>query len=181
LTRRYRSAARLYAEAFAAQPTLADDLQASHRYDAACSAALAAAGQGKEAPRADDKERARLRQRAAGMRAVRARDAARIEAHREHMGWCCGLLRCVFHPFTPLSPLPPSLLEWQNGLVVTLAQAAYDHHLLPSGELDPARLAVLSDALEDAGCQDAELLGHLRSPEPHVRGCFALDAILGRA
>jgi hypothetical protein len=66
LTRRYGGAARLYAEAFAAQPTLAADLKAAHRYNAACSAALAAAGQGKEAPKPDDKARARLRRQALG-------------------------------------------------------------------------------------------------------------------
>lgn len=41
-------------------------------------------------------------------------------------------------------------------------------------------LPILADALEDAGCADADLLGHLRSPGPHVRGCWALDLILGR-
>jgi hypothetical protein len=35
--------------------------------------------------------------------------------------------------------------------------------------------------LEAAGCTDAELLAHLRSPGPHVKGCHAIDAILGRA
>jgi hypothetical protein len=34
-------------------------------------------------------------------------------------------------------------------------------------------LPVLADALEDAGCTDTELLTHLRSPGPHVRGCWA--------
>lgn len=48
------------------------------------------------------------------------------------------------------------------------------------GTLDPARLAVLSDALEEAGCAEAALLTHLRSPGPHVRGCWALDLVLGR-
>jgi hypothetical protein len=38
----------------------------------------------------------------------------------------------------------------------------------------------LGDALEVSGCTDAELLAHLRSPGPHVRGCFALDAVLGK-
>ena len=51
---------------------------------------------------------------------------------------------------------------------------------LPEGTLDPARLAVLADALEDAGCSDADLLSHLRSPGPHVRGCRALGLVLGR-
>ena len=58
------TAARLYADAFAADPKLADDLAAFHRYNAACYAALAAAGQGEDAAKLDDKERARLRRQA---------------------------------------------------------------------------------------------------------------------
>ena len=58
---------------------------------------------------------------------------------------------------------------------------AYDERLMPSGELDLGRLAVLSDALEEAGCTSAEILTHLRSPGPHVRGCWALDLILGKS
>ena len=42
------------------------------------------------------------------------------------------------------------------------------------------RLAVLSDALEEAGCTDADFLFHLRSEGPHVRGCWALDLLLGK-
>jgi tetratricopeptide (TPR) repeat protein len=64
LTRRYKSAARLYAEAFAAKPTLAEDPKSGHRYGAARAAALAAAGQGRDAPKPDNKERARLRRQA---------------------------------------------------------------------------------------------------------------------
>jgi hypothetical protein len=41
-------------------------------------------------------------------------------------------------------------------------------------------LPVLADLLEEAGCTDAALLGHLRGPGPHVLGCHALDAVLGR-
>jgi hypothetical protein len=55
---------RLYHEAFAAQPALADDLKDQHRYNAACAAALAGTGQGKDAGQIDVKERARLRQQA---------------------------------------------------------------------------------------------------------------------
>jgi hypothetical protein len=65
--------------------------------------------------------------------------------------------------------------------VVSLALAAYDERALPSGNLDNARLAVLSDALEEAGCADADVLNHLRSPGPHVRGCWALDLVLGKS
>jgi hypothetical protein len=63
--------------------------------------------------------------------------------------------------------------------VVALAQAAYDHRTLPSG-LDRTTLAVLADALEEAGCTDPDLLIHLRGPGPHVRGCWALDLLLGK-
>jgi tetratricopeptide (TPR) repeat protein len=60
----HHATARLYADAFAADPNLAEDLNAQHRYNAACCGALAAAGQGKDAARLDDKERARLRRQA---------------------------------------------------------------------------------------------------------------------
>ncbi len=58
------AAVRFYTEAFKAEPKLAADLQAGHRYNAACSAALAAAGQGEDAGKLGAGERARLRQRA---------------------------------------------------------------------------------------------------------------------
>jgi hypothetical protein len=61
-----------------------------------------------------------------------------------------------------------------------IAQAAYDERILPSGCLDNERLAVLSDALEEANCTDEAILTHLRSPGPHVRGCWALDLVLGK-
>jgi tetratricopeptide (TPR) repeat protein len=60
----YAGAARLYADAFAADPKLADDLRASHRYNAACNAALAGCGRGEDAKQLDDKERTRWRKRA---------------------------------------------------------------------------------------------------------------------
>jgi tetratricopeptide (TPR) repeat protein len=63
-SQRFAAAARLLAAAFAADAKLADDLKAGHRYSAACDAALAAAGQGKDAEKLNGKERARLRQQA---------------------------------------------------------------------------------------------------------------------
>jgi hypothetical protein len=57
---------------------------------------------------------------------------------------------------------------------------AYEERQLPEGTLDSARLAVLADTLEDAGCTHAELLGHLRGPGPHVRGCWAVDLVMGK-
>ena len=60
-TKRFAAAARFWAEALAADPKLGDDRQAQHRYNAACAAALAAAGQGTDDPKPDDAARARLR------------------------------------------------------------------------------------------------------------------------
>jgi tetratricopeptide (TPR) repeat protein len=62
--RLYAATARLGAEAFNADLKMADDLQTAHRYKTACSAALAAAGQGEDAAKLDGKERARLRKQA---------------------------------------------------------------------------------------------------------------------
>jgi hypothetical protein len=62
-----------------------------------------------------------------------------------------------------------------------LAEGAYEQRDLSAGTLDPARVAVLADALEEAGCADADLLRHLRGPRPHVRGCWALDFILAKS
>jgi len=58
------AATSLYAAAFTADPKLADDLKAGHRYNAACNAALAAAGKGEDAAKLDDTERTRLRKQA---------------------------------------------------------------------------------------------------------------------
>jgi hypothetical protein len=86
-------------------------------------------------------------------------------------------VRAVFgNPFRPVTISP----AWQTPTIVALAQAAYDNRTLPAGELDPARLAVLADALEEAGCTNADILSHLRGPGPHVRGCWAIDLILGK-
>jgi serine/threonine protein kinase/Flp pilus assembly protein TadD len=60
----YAASVRFYREAFASQPSLAEDLQAGNRYNAACAAALAGCGQGKDASALGEKERARLRQQA---------------------------------------------------------------------------------------------------------------------
>ncbi len=107
---------------------------------------------------------------------VRVPDAAQAVA----FALLAGLLREVIgNPFAALL-IAPAWLAWQGGDMRKLALAVYNQRHLPSGELDLFRLRVLADALEDAGCADAELLLHLRGPGPHVRGCWALDLILSR-
>jgi hypothetical protein len=80
------------------------------------------------------------------------------------------------------NPFRPSAIDsaWLTPDVTSLANAAYEQRCLPSGGLDTDRLAVLADALEEAGCTDGEMLAHLRSPGPHVRGCWAVDLVLGK-
>jgi hypothetical protein len=90
------------------------------------------------------------------------------------------LIRCIFgNRFRPVA-LDPAWLAWHGGATVRLARAVYEERELPSGHLDAARLAVLADMLEEAGCSDPQLLGHLRGPGPHVRGCWAVDLVLGK-
>jgi hypothetical protein len=92
----------------------------------------------------------------------------------------CLLLRDIFgNPFHPRPVVAPSLLGWRDGLIVWLAEAIYENRILPSGHFDEGRVAVLADALEDSGCQDVRILGHLRGPGPHVRGCYIVDLLLG--
>ncbi len=87
------------------------------------------------------------------------------------------LLRDIFgNPFRPLSINP----VWLTPTVTNLAATAYEERALPSGELDNARLAVLADALEEVGYDNADILNHLRGPGPHVRGCWAVDLLLGK-
>jgi hypothetical protein len=83
------------------------------------------------------------------------------------------LLREIFG--NPVRPpcVAPAWLAWGDRMAVKLAEAIDEERAF-------GRLPVLADALEDAGCTDAELLGHLRGPGPHVRGCWAIDLLLGR-
>ena len=89
---------------------------------------------------------------------------------------CDVLWGILGNPFRPV----PLHRSWLTPDVLSLARAAYDQRTLPAGTLEPARLALLADALEEAGCADPQLLGHLRGPGPHVRGCWAVDLLLGR-
>jgi hypothetical protein len=109
---------------------------------------------------------------------VREGDPAEHREKRQQ----AALLRDIFGP-RPLSlppSLAPSVLAWNGGTPVRLARATYQERQLPAGTLDPDRLAVLADALEEAGLTDAELLQHLRGSGPHFRGCYAIDLVLRR-
>src|SRR5262249_26431435 len=70
--------------------------------------------------------------------------------------------------------------SWRPATTISLAQAAYKERLRDGGHLDPARLLILADALEEAGCTNAAIPDHLREPGPHVRGCWAVDLVLAK-
>jgi hypothetical protein len=110
-------------------------------------------------------------------RAVRAdRESARrawAEGLAAERAAQCGLLRDLLGGPARPARLDRSWLAWGGGAVRQLAEAIY-------GEGRFEDLPVLADALEDAGCADAEILGHLRGPGPHVRGCWAVDLLLGK-
>jgi hypothetical protein len=74
-----------------------------------------------------------------------------------------------FRSFT----LPEGCLAWNDATVVKIAQAMYS-----DGALD--RMPILADALEDAGCDNADILNHCRQPGEHVRGCWVIDLLLGK-
>jgi hypothetical protein len=77
------------------------------------------------------------------------------------------------NPFRPPQLLPPAVRAWNDGIVLRLARGIDEE-----GAFE--RLPILADALEEASCTDADLLGHCRSPEPHTKGCWAVDLLTGR-
>jgi hypothetical protein len=99
-----------------------------------------------------------------------AQAAADGDLVREHFG----------NPFRPRT-IAAQILSWQDSTVIRLAQAAYEERILPAGMLDNARLAVLADALEEAGCGDEPILTHLRGGGLHYRGCWVVDLILAKS
>jgi hypothetical protein len=80
------------------------------------------------------------------------------------------IFRDIFgNPFRPVSVDP----IWRTSTVFALAEGIYADRAFD-------RLPILADALQDAGCEDADILTHLRGNGPHVRGCWAVDLILGK-
>jgi hypothetical protein len=74
------------------------------------------------------------------------------------------------NPFRPVA-VEPHWLAWGGGIVVGMAREIEEAQRF-------AELPYLADALMDAGCDQETLLRHLRQPEGHIRGCWALDALL---
>jgi hypothetical protein len=93
--------------------------------------------------------------------------------------WVCDCVReLVGNPFQERAATrgdgpSASWMTWVSETALALARGieasqAYD------------RMPILADALQDDGCGDDELLAHLREPRAHLRGCWALDLVLGK-
>lgn len=77
-------------------------------------------------------------------------------------------LRDIFgNPFCPVVVKP----AWRTDTVLTLARMMYELR-------DYSAMPILADALQDAGCDDDDILSHCRSEGQHVRGCWVLDLVL---
>ncbi|WP_232069588.1 hypothetical protein [Gemmata massiliana] len=82
----------------------------------------------------------------------------------------CQLFRDIFgNPFRPVAFSP----SWRTATAITLAAQMYESR-------DFGAMPILADALQDAGCNSAEVLDHCRGDGPHVRGCWIVDLVLGK-
>jgi hypothetical protein len=106
-----------------------------------------------------------------------ARYGMKREDDRAEAAAQCALARCLFGGSFRWTSAPST---WRTRTIRALARAAVQERALPSGQLDPVRLGILADALEDAGCSEGALLGHLRDPGPHAWGCWPVDLVLGK-
>jgi hypothetical protein len=80
------------------------------------------------------------------------------------------LLRCIIgNPFQDFD----TESDWCTSTVIALASHAYESR-------DFTLMPILADALQDAGCANEAVLEHCRSDGPHARGCWVVDALLGK-
>jgi hypothetical protein len=105
-----------------------------------------------------------------GRKGQRRRQAHRLMEAVSH----CNLLRDIFGDPFQIVLILSAWLRWNDGTIPKLAQAIYDDRTFD-------RLPLLADALEEAGCDNQEILDHCRSNNEHVRGCWVVDLILGKS
>jgi hypothetical protein len=82
----------------------------------------------------------------------------------------CYLHDIFGNPFRPVAFDP----AWRTADVTAIAQTIYVERRFTD-------LPILADALEEAGCTNTDLLDHCRLPGDHVRGCWAVDLVLGKS
>src|ERR1700722_8649445 len=94
--------------------------------------------------------------------------AREAPAYRHESAAQTDLLRDIF-PFDPITFDP----SWLTSTVLALAQQMYDSR-------DFSAMSILADALQDAGCDNPQILDHCRGPGPHVRGCWVCDLCMNK-
>ncbi len=84
----------------------------------------------------------------------------------------CQIIRDIFgNPFCPVAFSP----DWRTETAVALAHTMYESR-------DFSAMPILADALQDAGCDNEDILAHCRDAnQPHVRGCWVVDLVLNKS
>jgi hypothetical protein len=102
---------------------------------------------------------------------------SRIEAEKESRGnlWLVPGSDLVYD-----TTAPTAWLSWAGGTISRMVEAIYTERTVREGDLDCGRMAVLADALEEAGCNNETILGHCRAKGPHLLGCWVVDLLLDR-
>ncbi len=94
-----------------------------------------------------------------------------LAQHRDERRKQCDLVRDIFgNPFRPVAFAP----DWRTATARALAKQMYDAR-------EFSAMPILADALQDAGCDNDDILAHCRDPKQlHVRGCWVVDLVLGK-
>jgi hypothetical protein len=191
--KKFAFATRLWAEALGSDPKLSDDLEAGHRYHAARAAALAADGQGVEAPPLDGLAKAKLRRQAldwlksefsAWNKLLGSESSKQLEAvlYRQ-VGWKYDAALAGIRDAAALSKLPPeeraACNQFWTEVASTLKQANVRHGEFLQKELTEARKQHLKE-----GPELAYLLAKIGrvlleqelwvEAEPYLRECLAM-------
>jgi hypothetical protein len=103
---------------------------------------------------------------------ARLRDAApdlRLCTKKHSKATQAALLRDILgNPFRKVTFSP----SWRTDTAVALAKQMYEAR-------EFSAMPILADALQDAGCDNEDVLDHCREPGLHVRGCWVVDLVLG--
>jgi hypothetical protein len=99
-------------------------------------------------------------------------DMGFVGPRRTNRAYHAELIREIFgNPFRPVSFDP----EWRTSTAVAIAKGMYDTR-------DFSAIPILADALQDAGCDNEDVLNHCRAADGvHVRGCWVVDLVLGKS
>jgi hypothetical protein len=125
-------------------------------------------------PRASATDAAYVAAENIGRQAARAvdPDSDEVDEHAlaiERAAQCALARELLGNPFRVIVFEP----SWRTSTVVALARQMYEAR-------DFSAMPILADALQDAGCDNEDILDHCRAEQTHVRGCWVVDVVLGK-